>query len=645
MAIGPSTTTTPYLIASLPNVRFTSIVTVGDRLPDGSLFAGKPDGIGAFDNGDGTITVLVNHELGSDEGIVRDHGSKGAFVDRLVIDKVTFKIVASDDLIQSVRLWNDATDAYITSTTAFDRFCSSDLTAPSAFLAGSLGTTARIYLTGEESTGGRAFGTVVTGANAGTAYELPFLGNMDFENVVANPFSQSKTIVALTDDVMGGQIYFYVGQKQSTGTEIDKAGLTNGDFFGLKVTGIATEVNGSPANGRFTLQEIGPGGNVSNMSAAQIETESDAEGVTAFLRPEDCAWDPDNPNVLYFTTTNNFTGNSRLYKATFDDVTNPQSGGTITAVLTGGEGHRMLDNLTVANGTVILQEDPGSNARLAKVWLYDIATDKLTQLANFDPARFTSGSSGFITSDEESSGVLDVTGMLGDVDTRAYLLGAMLGAPTGNTATVAKGQLMVMQVDSAAGNPPPEPAPPAGGDGVTLTGTSGNNTLRGGSGNDRISGLAGADGLYGNAGNDILSGGAGNDRLEGGDGNDRLDGGAGNDTLTGGLGGDFFVFDNRKASGIDTIIDFNGADRLLTTVALPDANKDGVINVGKGLDLFGTSTVDVNNGGSQVSKLYSAGTVQIDGVTYYSYADSASAPSSANHMQPSQESASGDYFF
>jgi len=32
------------------------------------------DGLGAFDNGDGTFTVLMNHELQPALGIVREHG-------------------------------------------------------------------------------------------------------------------------------------------------------------------------------------------------------------------------------------------------------------------------------------------------------------------------------------------------------------------------------------------------------------------------------------------------------------------------------------------------------------------------------------------------------------------------------------------
>ena len=38
---------------------------------------GLPDGLGAFDNGDGTFTLLANHEAGSTNGIPRAHGAAG----------------------------------------------------------------------------------------------------------------------------------------------------------------------------------------------------------------------------------------------------------------------------------------------------------------------------------------------------------------------------------------------------------------------------------------------------------------------------------------------------------------------------------------------------------------------------------------
>lgn len=625
MPKGPSSSALPFLVASEPNVRFTSVITTGDSIPGTNVFGGIPDGIGAFDNGNGTITVLVNHEYPAAFGLVRDHGSTGAYIDRLVINKATLAVVSGDDAIQTVHQWNAATDTYFTATTAFSRFCSGDLPTPGAFYdpTSGLGTQVRIYLTGEESgPEGRAFATVLTGAEAGHAYELPLLGNMSYENAVANPFAQTTTIVAVTDDNGTApnkqQVYFYIGEKQATGTAIDQAGLTNGLLYGLKVEGVQAETNdaaiGGATGAAFTLQEINGATGVGDMTGAEIETESNAEGVSQFLRPEDAAWDPQNPNVLYFVTTNSFSGNSRLYQATFNDITDPLAGGTVVALLDGSEGQRMFDNITVADGKVILQEDPGSQPHLAKVWEYDIATDTLSQAAQFDPAKFTPGAPGFITQDEESSGVLDVTGLLGDADTRAYLLDAQIHAPNGDPATVEPGQLMVMYVDT--------PVLTGGNRADDLFGSAAAETLRGFNGGDSLRAGSGVDQLYGGNGNDRLDAGAGNDRLFGDNGDDRLSGGLGDDWLEGGRGDDVFYFDNlAEGVGDDRITDFARGDRLFLTQQLADPDANGVIELNAGtVDLTALDQLSLTNAkGSAVAALVYLGSTVEDGVTYYSY--------------------------
>jgi len=64
--------------------------------------AGIPDGLGAYDNGDGTFTVLLNHEFPASSGVVRAHGAKGAFVSRWVVDKETLQVTSGEDLIKRV---------------------------------------------------------------------------------------------------------------------------------------------------------------------------------------------------------------------------------------------------------------------------------------------------------------------------------------------------------------------------------------------------------------------------------------------------------------------------------------------------------------------------------------------------------------
>src|SRR5215212_10232049 len=85
---GPSSSQTPYILRSQSGVVTQAILTVGDSVnvkPDGITpyrMVGIPDGLGAFDNGDGTFTLLMNHEIPSGLGVVRAHGAPGAFVSK-----------------------------------------------------------------------------------------------------------------------------------------------------------------------------------------------------------------------------------------------------------------------------------------------------------------------------------------------------------------------------------------------------------------------------------------------------------------------------------------------------------------------------------------------------------------------------------
>jgi|GEM_PF-644080 len=437
---GVNSSQTPYLTASAPGVEFTSLLTVGDTANNGYKMVGIPDGTGAYDNGNGTFTLLVNHELGSTVGINRAHGAKGAFVSKWVINKSDLSVVSGSDLIQKVNLYTTGTGytlynpADTTSKKAFGRFCSADLPSVSAFynaLTG-LGTQERIFMNGEESgIEGRAFGHIVTGTNAGTTYELPHLGKFSWENAVASPASADKTVVAGMDDGTDGQVYFYVGTKTNTGNEMDKAGLTNGRLYGIAVTGYSAESNTAiPAsNTSFTMVDLGI---VKDSTGLALNNRSNALSITKFFRPEDGAFDPSNPNDFYFVTTNNFTSPSRMWRLRFTDIKNPTTGGTITAVLDGTEGPKMMDNIGIDNlGHIMIQEDVGNQAHLGKTWQYTIANDQLKLVASHDSSRFIAGRPGFLTQDEEASGIIDVQDILGAgnfllVDQAHYGLGTEL---------------------------------------------------------------------------------------------------------------------------------------------------------------------------------------------------------------------------
>ncbi len=447
---GPSSSQSPYVVPVAPGVRTTSILTVGDSV-DGYRLVGIPDGMGVLGDEEDGSRLFVNHEIRPDRGIGRAHGGTGgAFVSEWSIDPDDLRVESGRDLVRTVYFWNGS--GYETRTGAaanLNRFCSADLPAKSAFWdpRTRTGYNGRIFMNGEEAGDeGRAFAHIVTGSEKGTSYELPYLGKLSWENSVASPGSGQTTVVIGLDDTSPGQVYVYAGTKQRTGSPLQRAGLAGGSLWGVEVPSAPTAsktVDGltypasvedrtsgiGGASVPFTLHDFG---NVASWSGAHLQGESIKAGVTEFLRPEDGAWDPRNPNDFYFVTTDRFdtvqtpgapgalnapagqVGNSRLYRLRFADVRNPAAGGTITMLLDGTEGPQMMDNLTVdRTGHILIQEDPGNQAYLARVWSYDIAADVVTAIAEHDPARFAPGAAGFLTADEETSGIIEASGILG----------------------------------------------------------------------------------------------------------------------------------------------------------------------------------------------------------------------------------------
>lgn len=462
---GPGTSVPPFLLPMRDGVTTVSIATVDDPLapsPGGQVLVGVLDGCGAFrDDGQPTdeFTFLVSHELQSTAGVPRAHGSPGAFVTRFALQNDLTILSASDSISSPTSVFSWSAAGYVPGTVAFHRFCSADLPDASAFRFENLGADARIYLAGEEnSPEGRGWAHVVSGPSAGTIWQLPRVGRHSHENLVACPFSQARTLVVSTDDRNPGQVYVYEGFKQAGGSDIERAGLTNGQLYGVRVPGHFRETRGSNLSGPFELAALG---NVEAMSGAQLESASDAAGVTGFLRPEDGAWDPrpNHPNDFYFVTTDTTTvnnGRSRLYRLRFLNVTMPSAGGTIELLLDGTEGHQMLDNIAIDSlGRILMQEDPGSDFRLARVWLYDINRATLLPIAQHAPQFFQPGSPTLLTTNEESSGIIDAAEFLGP----GWFLLTSMAHYVIPDEPVEGGQLLAMYVDTAIRGSRPRPTP------------------------------------------------------------------------------------------------------------------------------------------------------------------------------------------
>ncbi len=423
--------------------KVTPLLNVGDSIGEKNYrMVGIPDGLGALDNGDGTLSIYMNHEIGKDQGKSRRHFGRGGFVSHWTLDITTLKITAGEDLIQQVKIWLPEMQKHITSPAySFNRLCSADLPPISALydVNSSKGFNGRLFMNGEEDReGGRAFAHVVSGEQKGISYELPYLGKFAWENAVANPSTGIKTVVMGMDDSPGGQVYMYVGEKRAMGNPVEQAGFMGGNLYAVKVDGK-----------RFSMVNLG---DVSAMSGDDLEQAGRRLGVANFMRPEDGAWDVNHSNIFYFATTDKIDGTSQLFQLTFEDINQAEKGGLIKTVLNARDiGAQMFDNITVAgDGKILVEEDPGDHPHMAAIWQFDPNTGKAEKILSVTPEAFLNKNSPeFLTQDEENSGIIEVTDLLRNAPwfekNKRYFLGSLqVHAKSSDPELVEGGQLYLI---------------------------------------------------------------------------------------------------------------------------------------------------------------------------------------------------------
>ncbi|MEP6952606.1 MAG: alkaline phosphatase PhoX [Solirubrobacteraceae bacterium] len=487
---GPSTNKNPYVIPVADGVSTTSILSVGDgkTADNGYRMVGIPDGLGARKSSRGTFELFMNQELGGTLGIPRRHGQPGAFVSNYQIDRESLRVRSGRDLINppggesGLRYWDYVTQTYRATPSSggpnprhpgdtfepqnapFSRFCSGTLSKEGQLYnrRSGRGYDGQLYFANEENGNpGRLFGVTTDGE----AQQLPRLGLFSWENTKPAYNETDRTLAIGQEDGSAGQSWIYSGVKSKKGNAFQRAGLTNGvnSVLDLVDESVSTDAGFRAKYGKnkpadFDLSEVDW-----DQSAQRQNDEAAAEGLT-LNRPEDGSWDPNNPNDYYFLTTeggdktpdgNDPPNTSRdgggLWRMRFEDIEHPELGGTLTLLLDGSEEPKLNkpDNMDIdRNGNLLIQEDPGGNAHIARIVAYRIADGARGVLAQFDPAIFSATPSNpqpEATIDEESSGIIDAADILGK---NTYLFDAQVHKSTGDPETVEYGQLLAMRVKS-----------------------------------------------------------------------------------------------------------------------------------------------------------------------------------------------------
>jgi Bacterial protein of unknown function (DUF839) len=208
-----------------------------------------------------------------------------------------------------------------------------------------------------------------------------------------------------------------------------------------------------------------------DLTAAQLEAASDAANAMTFIRLEDGAFNPNNPNEFFFDTTGTSKANGnelgRLYSIRTHPG-NPLKPATLRIVYNadlviaaGGDIAISPDNMDVSDRYLMINEDGTAESRpvmAAKgrdgsIWRFDLVkgptgalgvdVSTATRVAELDPP----GRDGVPVGPGvwETSGIIDASDLFGAdtwlSDVQAH---PPTGAPGGSTVTVEDGQLFVM---------------------------------------------------------------------------------------------------------------------------------------------------------------------------------------------------------
>lgn len=331
-----------------------------------------------------------------------------ARVIKLVVERSSFTVLSGQTLFAS----------YVGS-----RLCSGTL-ATSGLSFGALGTSASIWFAGEEDRDpyNRAMAFAV---DSGEFIPLVKAGRRKWEQVAPCPVAQALTLLILTDDTSPlGYVAMYLGTKTSIGTEFEKAGLTNGLTYGLFVENW-TEGDQDPQNGtRFAFTSA------LNFDAttttAQTGAALQSANATLFARPEDAHWLRDGSS-LFWIASGSAAGPCRLFRLTFDDISNPLAGGVVS-VLAKQSSIPYYDNLAIdaTQEFVIAQTDGPSPSVIDS---FRISNGQKVRLGSM-PLPFSG----------EYTGVIDASAVFGE----RWFLSATQASP---------GQLFAFQLNVCNPNP------------------------------------------------------------------------------------------------------------------------------------------------------------------------------------------------
>jgi hypothetical protein len=385
------TSVKPYAVSIDAGYVHKPLLSVGDAVPETTdstksyRMIGIPDGLGAHSNGNGTVTVYMNHELTSatsTEPIVGDPMYRGAFVSKYIVRASDGEVLSGERAYDTVYVDDTLVGpaaAADNGTRAFSRFCSGALGGPAH------GFDRYIYFANEEDgTPASTFdgmGGLAVAVVDNKAHGLSYLGRFAWENAVPQPRPKGNRIVIMGMEdgpfsqdraVENSQLYMYVGETDPDGdTVLEKNGLVGGTLYVFRSKNTHKNSEVAFQQGTIAGEWVAiPGAHL--MDEATLEAASDAADAMVFARPEDGAFNPRNTNEYFFVTTGGASGANvlgRLYSLRLNpsDPTNDATLNVIynadSVVAAGGDIALSPDNIDTSGDYLMVQEDGTTESR------------------------------------------------------------------------------------------------------------------------------------------------------------------------------------------------------------------------------------------------------------------------------------------
>lgn len=428
--------TTTYLLALDQITSLQALLSAGDYFrfpsaPSAYWMQGAPMGAGAFDNGDGTLNILVGHGLNTTNMPAGPPPAKGSYVSSWTVSlpkgNQAWIIKNGADMGTIVYAWDaSSTRHQMTQNLDLGTFLTFKVPASGSLMREGASSASRIFVASSENQeGGRVYAGALLSNNFAALYELPAFGSSYYADFSFRIDGGMQTIVAAAqcsgaplDEATTGSIILLTGAREAGPLPIEQAGLHGStQLHAIRIGSGSDEVAESMYEGASVSFDLVP------VSPEELDaSHGTIEGATLFACAPRLSWSKTDPARLFaaIALEINGTRSHTVAEFVFDNPDDLSSGGVARMVFQDPSAARRYrkvwasDLQTTQAGTLWLLEHPADADKLSRAFVLDPSTGNGNQVVQASPYYFSEQQVGFVGENEIFRAYVDLTEFVDD---------------------------------------------------------------------------------------------------------------------------------------------------------------------------------------------------------------------------------------